>query len=129
LLAVALGAAVMATPAFAACIEESSASLDQPIILAQAGGGGGGGGAGGSSDSSQQGGSLNSATPGSPGSGILGSTPQEMTGRSLQPAQGAAVPLAPEQGRGAPDPSAVDRKPREAPGGTGVMPGDAPQRR
>ncbi|MBK1660055.1 hypothetical protein E2C05_21370 [Paracraurococcus ruber] len=91
--------------------------------LAQSGGGGGG-----SSDSSQSGG-LNAATPGSPAAGNLGSTPQNMQGRSLQPAQGAATTLAPTQGRGAPDPSAVPGAMETAPGGTAVMPGDRLNRR
>jgi len=121
ILATALGVVLLAAPAFAACDHDRSAALGRNIVLAQAGGGGGG-----SSASSQQGGSLNSATPGSPGSGILGSTPQEMQGRSQQPAQGAAVPLAPgsSSGRGASDPSTNSGRMQTAPGGTGVMPGD-----
>ncbi|MDO9710315.1 hypothetical protein [Paracraurococcus lichenis] len=81
---------------------------------------------GGSSDSSATGG-LNAATPGSPAAGNLGSTPQEMKGRSEQPAQGAAVPLAPgsSSGRGANDPSAMPGARQTAPGGTAVMPGDS----
>ena len=53
-IAIALGAVLLAAPAFA-----------------QPGGGGGGGG-------------LSSGTPGSPAAGNLGSTPQEMQGRSQQ---------------------------------------------
>ena len=88
------------------------------IILAQGGGGGGAG-----ADSQGTGG-LNSATPGSPAAGNLGSTPQQLLGRSQQPAQGSATSLAPTTGRGAPDPSALPGAMSTAPGGTAVMPGD-----
>lgn len=89
------------------------------LILAQGTGGGGSGGAGGG---------LSAGTPGSPAAGNLGSTPQEMLGRSQQPAQGAAAPLVPNQGRGAPDPSASPGRMQTAPGGTGNMPGDTTRR-
>ena len=125
LLATALGLVLFATPAFATCSGDLNEASDRSgvIILAQAGGGGGSG-----ADSSGTGG-LSSATPGSPAAGNLGSTPQEMLGRSQQPAQGAAVPLAPSNGRGGPDPSATDSHRRTAPGGTAVMPGDTTQPR
>jgi hypothetical protein len=110
-LAAALGAALISMPAFAA-------GPDRAIILAQGGGGGGGGG---SSDGS---GGLSGSTPGSPGTGQLGSTPQNMQGRTQQPAQGSAVPLSPTQGRGAPEPGANAGAMQTAPGGTAVMPGD-----
>lgn len=88
------------------------------LILAQAGGGGGGGAGGGAGEQS---GGLQSSTPGSPGAGQLGSTPQSTLGLGQQPAQGAAVPLAPDQGgRAAPVPGSNVT----VPGGTGVMPGD-----
>lgn len=87
------------------------------LLLAQGGGGGGGGGG-------EQSGGLQGSTPGSPGVGQLGSTPQNTLGLGQQPAQGAAVPLAPNQGgRAAPVPGSNVT----VPGGTGVMPGD-PQR-
>lgn len=115
MLAVALGAAVIASPAFAA--GPAGTEAFPRIILAQ-----------GSSDSSQTGG-LNAATPGSPAAGNLGSTPQNMQGRSQQPAQGSAVPLAPGSGgRGANDPSARPGQMQTAPGGTGNMPGDNTRR-
>lgn len=101
----------------------SSMSRADLIILAQGGGGGGTGA------DSTGGGGLNSGTPGSPAAGNLGSTPQEMQGRSQQPAQGSAVPLAPSSGRGSPDPSANSGARQEAPGGTAVMPGDRQNRR
>src|SRR5690349_23258552 len=121
LLATALGAVLLATPAFAASGGEPNAMPDRSgvIILAQGGAGADSGGTGG----------LSSATPGSPAAGNLGSTPQEMSGRSQQPAQGAAVPLAPSGGRGAPDPSANAGAMQTAPGGTAVMPGDGTTRR
>jgi hypothetical protein len=103
----------------------SSMSRADLIILAQAGGGGGGG----TGADSTGGGGLSSGTPGSPAAGNLGSTPQEMQGRSQQPAQGAAVPLAPSGGRGGPDPSASSGATQTAPGGTAVMPGDRQNRR
>jgi len=124
LLATALGAVLLATPAFAACGGDLNEASDRSgfIVLAQGGGGGGGTGGGG-------GGGLSSGTPGSPAAGNLGSTPQSMQGRSQQPAQGAAVPLAPSGGRGAPDPSATSGARQTAPGGTAVMPGDGTTRR
>ena len=126
LLATALGAVLLATPAFANCSGDLNEASDRSgfIVLAQGGGGGGSTGA----DSGGTGG-LNSATPGSPAAGNLGSTPQSMQGRSQQPAQGAAVPLAPTSGRGAPDPSANPGAMQTAPGGTAVMPGDGTTRR
>ena len=100
-LAAALGAALISSPVLAA-------GPDHAIILAQSGGSGG----------------LSGSTPGSPGTGGLGSTPQNMQGRTQQPAQGSAVPLAPTQGRGAPEPGVNPGAMQTAPGGTGVMPGD-----
>jgi hypothetical protein len=121
LLATALGAVLLTTPAFAACNGDTTASMDRPIVLAQGGGGGGGLSGGG-------GGGLSSGTPGSPAAGNLGSTPQEMLGRSQQPAQGAATDLQPTQGRGAADPSAKPTAPDTAPGGTAVTPSEQRQR-
>ncbi|MFC7475300.1 hypothetical protein ACFQS7_13100 [Dankookia sp. GCM10030260] len=124
LLAATLGTMLLATPAFADCVGDLNEASDRSgfIVLAQGGGGGGG------ADSSGQGG-LSAATPGSPAAGNLGSTPQNMQGRSQQPAQGAAVPLAPSSGRGGPDPSASSGAMQTAPGGTGVMPGERTQPR
>lgn len=121
LLATVLGAALLASPAFAAPggNPTEASGRSGSIILAQGSSGADSGGAGG----------LSSATPGSPAAGNLGSTPQEMQGRSQQPAQGAAVPLAPTAGRGAPDPSATSGAMPTAPGGTAVMPGDRSNRR
>ncbi|TDH63383.1 hypothetical protein E2C06_05965 [Dankookia rubra] len=121
LIATALGAVLLATPAFATCGGNLDEASDRSgfIVLAQGGSGADSGGTGG----------LTSATPGSPAAGNLGSTPQNMQGRSQQPAQGAAVPLAPSGGRGAPDPSASSGARQEAPGGTAVMPGDRTNRR
>ncbi|MDO9710316.1 hypothetical protein [Paracraurococcus lichenis] len=116
LLASALGAALLATPVV---VQAAAGPDDGRIILAQAGGGGG--------DSGGTGG-LSGGTPGSPAAGNLGSTPQEMLGRSQQPAQGAATTLAPTTGRGAPDPSALPGTMETAPGGTAVMPGDRTRR-
>jgi hypothetical protein len=121
LLATALGVVLLATPAFATCSGDLNEASDRSgvIVLAQGGAGADSGGTGG----------LSSATPGSPAAGNLGSTPQNMQGRSQQPAQGAAAPLAPSSGRGGPDPSANPGARQEAPGGTGVMPGDPATRR
>jgi hypothetical protein len=113
MLATALGAVLLTSPAFADC-GYHSASADRPIVLAQGGGGG----------ESSGGGGLSAGTPGSPAAGNLGSTPQEMQGRSQQPAQGAATNLAPTQGRGAPDPSARPGTMQTAPGGTAVTPSE-----
>ncbi|MCB4822716.1 hypothetical protein [Roseicella aerolata] len=113
MLATALGAVLLTSPAFADC-GYHSASTDRPIILAQGSGGGTGGG-------------ISAGTPGSPAAGSLGSTPQEMQGRSQQPAQGSATDLAPTQGRGAPDPSATPGAMPTAPGGTAVTPSEQPQ--
>ena len=115
---------MFAAPAFANCSGDLNEASDRSafIVLAQGGGGGGGTAGGG-------GGGLSSGTPGSPAAGNLGSTPQTMQGRSQQPAQGAAVPLAPTGGRGAPDPSATSGAAQTAPGGTAVMPGDRTNRR
>ena len=93
----------------------AAVALAAAPAIAQPGTGGGGGG-------------LSSGTPGSPAAGNLGSTPQVMQGRSLQPAQGAATSLSPSTGRGAPDPSARPGTMQTAPGGTAVMPGDAQRR-
>lgn len=83
-------------------------------ILAQGAGGGGG-------DMGSGSGGLQGSTPGSPGTGNLGSTPQSTLGLGQQPAQGSAVPLAPGQGgRAAPLPGSG----AQVPGGTGQMPGD-----
>ena len=91
------------------------------VVRAQAGGGGGGGGGG---NMGQQSGGLAGSTPGSPGAGSLGSTPQSTLGLGQQPAQGAAVPLVPDQGgRAAPLPGSGV----QVPGGTGNMPGDTPR--
>ncbi|TCZ58686.1 hypothetical protein [Roseicella aquatilis] len=117
ILAAALGAALLAGPALAECDAMNTAEA-RPIILAQGGGGTGGGGGGG----------LSAGTPGSPAAGNLGSTPQQMQGRSQQPAQGAATTLVPSTGRGAPDPSAKPGTMPTAPGGTAVMPGDGTRR-
>ena len=122
ILATALGAVLLAVPALNQDRDLDTGELrhSDRIVLAQGGGGGGGG----SGADSQGTGGLNNATPGSPAAGNLGSTPQEMLGRSQQPAQGAATSLAPTQGRGAPDPSALPGAVSTAPGGTAVMPGD-----
>jgi hypothetical protein len=114
--ATALGAVLLVAPVLA---QASDTDVSDPrrsgwITLAQGGAGADSQGAGG----------LNSATPGSPAAGNLGSTPQELLGRSQQPAQGAATSLVPSPGRGAPDPSANPGNTSTAPGGTGVMPGD-----
>ena len=124
ILASALGAVLLAAPVLNQDRDLNTAQLrhSNRIILAQGGGGGGGGG--GSGADSQGTGGLNNATPGSPAAGNLGSTPQQMLGRSQQPAQGAATSLVPTQGRGAPDPSALPGAVSTAPGGTAVMPGD-----
>lgn len=121
LLATALGVVLFATPAFATCSGDLNEASGRSgvIVLAQGGSGADSGGTGG----------LTSATPGSPAAGNLGSTPQNMQGRSQQPAQGSATTLAPTQGRGAPDPSAVPGARSTAPGGTAVMPGDSTTRR
>jgi hypothetical protein len=126
ILATALGAVLLATPVLNQNRDVNTGELrhSNRIILAQGGGGGGGSGA-----DSQGTGGLNNATPGSPAAGNLGSTPQVMLGRSQQPAQGAAEPLAPTQGRGAPDPSALPGTVSTAPGGTAVMPGDRANQR
>ncbi|TCZ58685.1 hypothetical protein [Roseicella aquatilis] len=97
----------------------TSLSRADLLLLAQGTGGGASGGAGGG---------LSSATPGSPAAGNLGSTPQELGGRSMQPAQGAATTLVPSTGRGAPDTSARPGTMQTAPGGTAVMPGDPARR-
>jgi hypothetical protein len=122
ILASALGAVLLAAPALNQDRDLNTGELRQSnrIILAQGGGSGGGG----SGADSQGTGGLNNATPGSPAAGNLGSTPQQMLGRSQQPAQGAATSLVPTQGRGAPDPSALPGAVSTAPGGTAVMPGD-----
>ena len=112
-LAAALGAVLLAKPALVRAQEAGRG----PIILVQGGTG------------ADSGGGVSSGAPGSPGAGNLGSTPQVMQGRSQRPAQGAAVPLAPSSGRGGPDPSATPGAMPEAPGGTGVMPGDRKQPR
>ena len=121
ILASALGAVLLAAPVLNQNRDLNTGQLrhSDRIILAQGGGGGGGSGA-----DSQGTGGLNNATPGSPAAGNLGSTPQQMLGRSQQPAQGAATSLVPTQGRGAPDPSALPGAVSTAPGGTAVMPGD-----
>jgi hypothetical protein len=126
ILATALGAVLLATPVLNQNRDVNTGELrhSNRIILAQGSGGGGGSGA-----DSQGTGGLNNATPGSPAAGNLGSTPQVMLGRSQQPAQGAAAPLAPTQGRGAPDPSALPGTASTAPGGTAVMPGDRANQR
>jgi hypothetical protein len=84
------------------------------IILAQSGSGAGG---------------LSGSTPGSPGLGAPGSTPQSTMGSPQQPAQGSAVPNMPaqggQQGVGAPAPGAT----RPMTGGTGTAPGDTTPRR
>ena len=122
ILASALGAVLLAAPALNQDRDLNTGELrhSDRIILAQGGGGGGGG----SGADSQGTGGLNNATPGSPAAGNLGSTPQQMLGRSQQPAQGAATSLVPTPGRGAPDPSALPGAVSTAPGGTAVMPGD-----
>ena len=116
MLATALGTMLLAAPVLAQSDGTSAADQRRSgwITLAQGGAGADSQGAGG----------LNSATPGSPAAGNLGSTPQELLGRGQQPAQGAATSLLPSQGRGAPDPSADPGSRSTAPGGTGVMPGD-----
>ena len=121
ILATALGAVLLTVPVLNQNRDVNTGELrhSDRIILAQGGGGGGGSGA-----DSQGTGGLNNATPGSPAAGNLGSTPQEMLGRSQQPAQGAATSLVPTQGRGAPDPSVLPGTVSTAPGGTAVMPGD-----
>ena len=121
ILATALGAVLLAAPALNQDRDLNNGELrhSDRIILAQGGGGGGGSGA-----DSQGTGGLNNATPGSPAAGNLGSTPQQMLGRSQQPAQGAATSLVPTQERGAPDPSALPGAVSTAPGGTAVMPND-----
>ena len=123
ILATALGAVLLAAPALNQNRDVNTGELrhSDRIILAQGGGGSG-------ADSQGTGG-LNNATPGSPAAGNLGSTPQVMLGRSQQPAQGAALPLVPTQGRGAPDPSALPGAVSTAPGGTAVMPGDRANQR
>ena len=127
ILATALGAVLLAAPVLNQNRDVNTGELrhSDRIILAQGGGGGGGG----SGADSQGTGGLNNATPGSPAAGNLGSTPQVMLGRSQQPAQGAAAPLVPTQGRGAPDPSALPGTVSTAPGGTAVMPGDRANQR
>jgi hypothetical protein len=127
ILATALSAVLLAAPVLNQNRDVNTGELrhSDRIILAQGGGGGGGG----SGADSQGTGGLNNATPGSPAAGNLGSTPQVMLGRSQQPAQGAALPLAPTQGRGAPDPSALPGTVSTAPGGTAVMPGDRANQR
>ena len=126
ILVTALGAVLLAAPVLNQNRDVNTGELrhSDRIILAQGGGGGGGSGA-----DSQGTGGLNNATPGSPAVGNLGSTPQVMLGRSQQPAQGAALPLVPTQGRGAPDPSALPGTVSTAPGGTAVMPGDRANQR
>jgi len=123
---------LLAAPAFALAASLNGGGLrhSSHIILAQGGGGGGGGGGGdggggggGNSESGSTGG-LQGGTPGSPGVGNLGSTSQEMLGRSQQPAQGAATSNLPSQGRGAPEPGVQPGAMPTAPGGTAVMPGD-----
>jgi hypothetical protein len=112
----ALGAVLLAAPVLAQAGDMNGGYHRRSggITLAQGGAGADSQGAGG----------LNSATPGSPAAGSLGSTPQELLGRGQQPAQGAATSLLPSQGRGAPDPGADPGSRLTAPGGTGVMPGD-----
>jgi hypothetical protein len=118
ILATALGAVLLAAPTLNQGRDLNTGELrhSDRIILAQGGGGSG-------ADSQSTGG-LNNATPGSPAVGNLGSTPQEILGRSQQPAQGAATSLVLAQGRGAPDPSALPGATSTTPGGTAVMPGD-----
>ena len=123
ILVTALGAVLLAAPVLNQNRDVNTGELrhSDRIILAQGGGGSG-------ADSQGTGG-LNNATPGSPAAGNLGSTPQVVLGRSQQPAQGAALPLVPTQGRGAPDPSALPGTASTAPGGTAVMPGDRANQR
>ena len=116
ILASAMGAVLLVAPVLAQASDVNASDQRRSgwITLAQGGAGADSQGAGG----------LNSATPGSPAAGNLGSTPQELLGRGQQPAQGAATSLLPSQGRGAPDPTADPGSRSTAPGGTGVMPGD-----